>query len=619
MSTAGHDRPMLASPAMRVAQELWSPLGAALALTAAVLFFGGHTLPWIGGAAVLVAAVLVAARGIAPGAWFVLPLVALAVWCAVSIAWSIEPDRTWDYADRTAVYAVFAFIGTFLAGRTRGLATGFAALLGAVCVWSLAGKVFPFLYEDYGRISRLRGPVGYWNALALLGDFAIPLGLWLASRRRVPGVLLVYGWSIAIALTYSRGGILVALLVAAAWLLLSGLWLQGLATLVAACVPAAAVIGIAFTLNGITSDGSSHATRVRDGLLFGAALVVGAVVAAVLSRIPPPEPVPMVRRMAAVLAIVLAAAVCLIGGFHAKAWWDQFTAPASSELGNGPGRIAEANSNHRWIWWKQAWDGFQGHELAGTGAGSFAFTNLRYRTTDLDTTTEPHDLPLQFLSETGVIGLALFLLVGFAFIRGVRSPTDPELALSLVLPAFLFHGLLDIDWDFAAVAAPAFLVAGALVSRPIPRPSFSFSRALVAAGVALLLLSSMGAIWLGGRWTGEAENELVSNPAHAAALAKKARSVQPLSIDPLTNEALAEEVQRHYGAALGLFQRATRLQPENAEAWFDLGLFNLDTRHCPQAAYAAFNRVTTLSPQDRLGSTYYAQTLKLVNSGKAVC
>ena len=63
-------------------------------------------------------------------------------------------------------------------------ATASSALLGAVCVWSLAGKVLPWLYEDYGRIARLRGPVGYWNALALLGDIALPIGLCLATRLR---------------------------------------------------------------------------------------------------------------------------------------------------------------------------------------------------------------------------------------------------------------------------------------------------------------------------------------------------------------------------------------------------------------------------------------------------
>jgi len=150
---------------MRAARELWSPLGAALALTAAVLFFGGgsgnSTLPWIGGAAILLAAAFVAGRGLPGGAVTLLPFVGLALWCAASVVWSIEPDRSWAYANRTLVYVAFAVVGMFVAGRTRELALGLSALLGAVCVWSLAGKVFPWLYEDYGRIARLRGPVGY--------------------------------------------------------------------------------------------------------------------------------------------------------------------------------------------------------------------------------------------------------------------------------------------------------------------------------------------------------------------------------------------------------------------------------------------------------------------------
>jgi len=605
---------------MRAARELLSPLGAALALTAAVLFFGGDALPWIGGAAILVGACLVAARGVPPGWWLVLPLAALAVWCAVSIQWSIEPDRSWDYANRAFVYVAFAFVGTFVAGRTRGLAVGLAALLGAVCVWALLGKVFPFLYEDYGRIARLRGPVGYWNALALLGDLALPLGLWLATRRRASGTLLVYGWTVAIALTYSRGGIVVALLVVGAWLALSGFWLDGLATLVAACLPAAAVVGLAFALSGITSDGASHATRVRDGLVFGAALVVGAAVSAALSRIPPPEPVPAVRRMAIVLAIVAAAAVCLVGGFHAKTWWDQFTAPAANEVTNGPGRLAEASSNHRWTWWQEAWEGFESDELKGTGAGSFNFTNLHFQTSSIDTAAEPHNLPLQFLSETGVVGLALFLLAVAAFVFGARRPTDPETALALMLPAFLLHALIDIDWDFAAVTAPVFLVAGALAARPIARPRFSFSAGLVAAGVAIAALSSLGAVWLGNRWTSEAANALYTSPAHAAALAQKARSVQPLSIAPLETEAQAEELRgrAHFADAYGLLLKATRLQPENAQAWFALGIFDLYIRLCPYAAYPALNRFTTLNPQNQ-DNRDYAKALAEVNSGKATC
>jgi hypothetical protein len=611
---------------MRAARELWSPLGAALALTAAVCFFDSRTLPWAAAAAVLLAALLVTTRGLPSGSVLLLPLAALAGWCALSIAWSIEPDRSWDYANRTFVYLAFALVGVHLAGRTRELAVGLAAVLGALCAWSLAAKALPWLYEDYGRIARLRGPIGYWNALALLGDLALPIGLWLATRRRTSGTLLVYGWAVAIALTYSRGGVVVALLVVGAWLLLSGFWLHGVATLVSAGLPAGAVVGLAFSLSGVTSDGATHSTRVHDGLIFGAALLAGAGVAAALSRIPPPEPTVAVRRMATTLVIVIAAAASLAGGLHARMWWDQFTAPPTTQLTNDPSRLGEAGSNHRWVWWKEAWRGFEQHKLAGTGAGSFEFTNLRYRTTSVDIATEPHNLPVQFLSETGAVGLGLFLLAGLALAFGARRPTDPEVALALILPAYLLHGLLDIDWDFAAVSGPVFLVAGALAARPIARPRASYSTGLVASGVALVALSSFFAVWLGNRWTGQAEQALGTNPARAILLAKRARSVQPLSIEPIIYaQALAEEElafgkarQHHLDNAYGLLLKATKLQPENKETWYALGEFDFRIRHCPQAALPELDRFTALDRQDS-GSAEYARALAQVNSGKAVC
>ena len=68
--------------------------------------------------------------------------------------------------------------------------------------------------------------------------------LCLATRRRVLGTLLVYGWIVAIALTYSRGGVIVAVLAVVAWIVLSRAWAEALATLVAAGLPAAVVIAL---------------------------------------------------------------------------------------------------------------------------------------------------------------------------------------------------------------------------------------------------------------------------------------------------------------------------------------------------------------------------------------
>ena len=315
------------------------------------------------------------------------------------------PDRSWDYANRTLVYPRSPCSASSSRAGRGELALGLAALLGAVGGWSLAGKVVPWLYDDYGRVARLRAPVGIWNQLALLGDFALPLALWLAWSRRVAGALLAYGWLVAIVLTYSRGGVLVAVVVVVAWLALSRQWIEAAATLVAAGVPAAAVVAVALLLPGVTDDGQSHATRGATGRSSArsssAALrrrparagpAAGADAgAAAASRSPPPAPSrpsrpspPSVRRARA------------LAGLHEP---DRDAAP---EL---VGAVHRAGSNHRWVWWQQAWHGWQERPVDGTGAGSFALTNLRYRTTFLDEATEPHNLPLQFLSETGLVGL----------------------------------------------------------------------------------------------------------------------------------------------------------------------------------------------------------------------
>ena len=336
-----------------------APLLLALVLVAAAMFFGGGaaigSLPWIGGAAVVAAATLVAVRRVPAGWPAVVPLVALGLWCALSVTWSDAPDRSWDYANRTFVYAAFAVLGLFVAPRTRELALGLAALLGAVAAWSLAGKVVPWLYGDYGRVARLRAPVGIWNQLALLGDYALPLALWLAWSRRVAGALLAYGWLVAIVLTYSRGGVLVAVAVVVAWIALSRQWLAAAATLVAAGLPAAAVVAAALLLPGVTDDGQSHATRVRDGAVFGAILLGGAAIAALLARVPVLAPTQRVRRVALAAACAVAAVAAVAAVVRAPALWRDFTSTTVTQLPNSSERFTAAGSNHRWVWWQQAW------------------------------------------------------------------------------------------------------------------------------------------------------------------------------------------------------------------------------------------------------------------------
>ena len=55
------------------------------------------------------------------------------------------------------------------------------------------------------------------------------------------------------------------------------------------------------------------------------------------------------------------------------------------------------------MWWKEAFGAFADRPVAGYGAGSFPVIHLQYRKNEL-AVRQPHDVPLEFLSETGLIG-----------------------------------------------------------------------------------------------------------------------------------------------------------------------------------------------------------------------
>ncbi|HEY0416639.1 MAG TPA: O-antigen ligase family protein [Gaiellaceae bacterium] len=592
---------------MRAIREL--PLAAPLLLAALALFFGGGpsdgSIFWLGAAAAGAIVLLLATAGAPGGAGAVAPLALLAVACAVSIAWSGLPDRSWDYANRTALYALLAGVGLWAAGRTTALARGLALVLGALIAWSLLGKVLPFVY-DYGGPgpTRLRGPIGLWNQLALATDYALVLAL---TVRRAPGTLLAYVALVALVLTYSRGGVVTAALVCAAWFAFSRERAEGAVTLVAAAVPAAVVGGLAFALPGVTKDAQTLHVRWRDGLAFGALLVAGAAAAALLSRLPRPRPSRRLRVAGVLAGLAVVGAVAVVVAVHGI---------GSGAVGNSGGRLGSTSSNFRFTWWSQAWQGFRDHPLGGAGAGAFHLLNLRFRTTYLDYTIEPHDLPVQFLAELGIVGLAILALACGALIRPSLRRSGHELALALLLPAFLVHALVDVDWDFAAVAAPAFVAAGALAGRPATRrvPAYAL---LPAVGVALALLGSLASPWLARRYAGDA---LAAGYARSITLARRAHSLDPLLVDPYWAKAYAYDRRRLTVAAFREFVGAVHRQPKNPQTWLAAGEY-AKTSGCPYLAYTYLERFTELDPYARPseGADDYRRVLYQVNHRQYRC
>ena len=604
--------------------------GPGVLLAGAMLFGGGSgdaAVWWLGIGTVGLLAGLLAAGWLGrlelprPGRSAVALLVlagGFVAWQGLSVLWSIAPDRSWEAFNKGLVLVAFLGLGLLAArgpSACRSAALLLAALLAAVLVWALLGKAVPALFPDGERAARLRNPVGYWNGLGLLADLALPLALWLGTRRRAwapGGAVLVYLATVTILLAASRTGVAAALVAAGLWLWLSDRRVEGALLALAGAIPGALLAGWAFTRPALVDDGQAHADRVRDGAWFALLAVLGAVVVAVLVHWASGRE--LRRRQETGRALVLGGGVVVLAGLVALviavgnpvSWgWDQFASERAA--GEDPGRLTSLSSNNRWQWWNEAVDVWRAETVAGAGAGTFELARRRYRENGLSV-TQPHNVPLQALAGGGLVGLALFLgavaagvVVAVCALRRLLGEERTAAAALAVLPAtWLVHGFADYDLDFVAVSAPPLFALGVLAGagRPgvvVRRPFW----AIAAVAAALACVAVLVAPPLATRAV-DSSTRALERRDFAAALrqADRAESLNPFSLEPLFARARAHWLAGDQAAALASFREAARRQPDNPDSWEQLGLYLYERRDlCP--AYRALNEQYTLDPNGR--------------------
>ena len=568
-------------------------------------------------------------------------LVAFVCWCGLSVLWSIEPDRSWEYVNRGLVYVALAVVGlavgVYVPRAVRLWAYVLTVVVTLALGWALLGKAVPALGS--GRVARLSSPIGYWNALALLFDFGLPLGLWLASRREHPhwlraaGTLLLYGLVVGVLLTYSRGGVAVAVVVLLGWLVADReRWLESGAALLLGGGLGAAVGAWAFTRPGLAHDLQPHSVRVHDGAWFALVFVLGACVVGALAYLgslaEERQALSARARQLATRAALGALAVCAVAVIAATAfrsdpgsWFHDF-ASSGAPAANGPEHLTTISSSSRWEWWKEAWHVFEDQPLHGTGAGSFELAHRLLRNSSV-VATEPHNLPLQLLSETGIVGALLAAgslgAAGVGVVRRVRRLDREEreagLALALGALAFVLHALVDFDWDFVSVCAPFLLSVGVLLGGGAVRSERHWALAPLPAAAAVAVAFSLLTPWFAQRSTDSALAALeAGRPAQAAARAHHARSLNPLALEPIFVEAAAAEQLGDVGAARSLYVKAVDLQPLNWSAWYELGAFEVSVRN-DTAAAAPLRRAVELDPHGTLAPALLQQVESRLASG----
>lgn len=556
-----------------------------------------------------------------PG-WYVLGgLGALTLWVGLSLVWSITADSSWDWLNRSLVGFGFVILGLILGGLDRGGRAVVAVLTtvtGAAVGWALLGVVVPSLARNGDRIARLSEPVGYWNALALLCAMALVLGLSLASSSAsfglgVVGSVLVYGATIAMLLTQSRAGVAVAIVMLIVWLRRSRRRLADSMRLLLAGIPALVVAGWAFTRAALVDDDVGRAARVHDGKLFAVALTVGLAAVLATALLVPAERVAAAHpgRVKRALLISLAALAVLgaiflaTGGGTGGGASDEITIGACT---NSPGRFGALCDNNRLAWWRDALKIARDHPVAGTGAGTYDVARLRVRS-DSSATKEPHSLPLQLLSDLGMIGLVLGVVVAVGAVgvgrRALGAPSvesvDATTALVVVTLGWGLHALVDYDADFIAVTAPAALALGSLVAMATGgarRVNADVSWAIASVAICLGAVGSLALPELASRAVDRGTTALDDGDlATAARKARDARSLNPLSPLPILLQSDIADAAGDSAAAAARLREAAELQPENPKGWIALGLY-LYLLDPPDmcGAYKAYNAAWTLDP-----------------------
>lgn len=580
-------------------------------------------------------------------------LAGFSVWCGVSLLWSVAPDRTWAEVNRGIAYTLVVVlaiaVGSSAPKAIERLAGGWLVVAVLCALYAMGGKLIPGVtvlgvsFNTTALASRLREPLQYWNALALVCVLAVPIALRATTDvTRKPGVRVaaisaLYLLLSCLGMTYSRGGLMALTAALVVMTLLGGQRLRGLAvfgTTVVALIP---VLALAFSRPALKGINIPLDQRTPDGIilcLVMAGSLIGLLIAAWgLLRLEErtvwsEERTGLVWRGLASTAGVLALIVVLGiltskggPGQFAHDAWHEFT-KTSQDKDSDPTRIISSNSGNRWVWWKEAAGAWSDKPIGGWGAGSFPVTHLMYRKVELEV-LQPHSVVLQFLAETGLVGALLgmgafgfLLFAALARVRRMVDGRERDLAVALLAGgvAWLVHGFVDFDWDIPGVTVPALLFLGVLVATPVRREERSAlattppdggslapriaALALVCVVLGLVMVSSLLPAWADSKANAAEAVSVDAGPAElqrAAAEAELGARLDPTSDRSLlVAAALAQNRGRLLDARRYLLQAVDR-QPYDVTAWRRLLSLAIDMADRP-GARAAAQRLLQLDP-----------------------
>jgi O-antigen ligase len=145
--------------------------------------------------------------------------------------------------------------------------------------------------------------------------------------------------------------------------------------------------------------------------------------------------------------------------------------------------------------WKYGWTMFKGHPLLGVGWGEFPrfeFELVR-QLGSVEIANNSHDIVIDLLAKTGIVGLGIVLLGLLAWLwRVLRARPTAERVFGLALiGALLMHALVEYPQQYMFFLLPAMFVFGILETKPLAfvpgRFALGLQFAVVLGGFAALM------------------------------------------------------------------------------------------------------------------------------------
>jgi O-antigen ligase len=567
-------------------------------------------------AALVVGGVFLSGRAVRPSPPALVALSALggtAILVTISIVYTPVPNLARDEALLTLFYAaVFAVPALMLRTRQdRAYALGaiVAGSAGLAVCGALAlvmrshpetlfygGRLnFPITYPNAQAAAML---IGYWPALALAARRTT--GLWLRAFALAGATATLCGWL----LSQSKGGAIGLIVSAAVVFLVSQRRLRLL-------VP----FGITMVLGAIGAlpltapIRTSTTPALRSAIHHGGAVllwltIAGAAAGLVYAFLDRRTDLSPAGRVFAGRLALIGIVVALVGGpavFFATVegpgpflshQWHAFKRPPAVE---SSGTHLLTLGSNRYDFWRVALKEFGAHPLVGVGSRGFGPAYLQYGKSH-ETPARAHSLPLDALSETGLLGFLVLLMIFAPPIAAVARRARGELTAAGALGGavyFVAHSSVDWIWTVPAVGVLAMLVlsVGAASAAPAEPRAVARRFSLVAAGAVLAVaLIAFVPPWLGSRYTQRAAR----GGAGVQGDITWAKRLDPLAIEPYIVQATWSP---NLQAALVPLRQAVELQPRSVAARYLYGI-NLLKLHKLRAAHEQLFEAHRLSPKD---------------------